>query len=1375
MGPRGLIPAAESALSSGYQSPVYRESSASYPPFSNMHQQFNPNTLQMQLQELQMQLHLQSSNGQASQLQQPRISGLGTATSMVMMPTSTAGLTGGSVQAHVLLVLNEPSLGAIFRQTLSQAPVPCVLYLASTLDLWTVVEQLKKTTGRISGPDIVFFQPEVLMANPGTVLRLKQLCGAGCAAVVLQGSEPIARALQADDFLAGPTPAHPLRKEDLALMIIKWRNRQQQVSGSNSNIPSELSAGGASANSAIGAAAAKAFSSMPTTGLSARSSSGGATTAVPSGALSPKSLQISQLQALQAQLQALQQAKQEQKARGGVVTLAAHRSSNEIEPVEPSAVAAAAVRAALPHRPPPLRLASAGVPPTDAYPDVERNLARSSTPVLNGNTSIRGVGVGVADVSELVAQVAELRRKLGDKSRTASMRSPTGSTTGGMALSPTSSLSGNFASGRTVSGALAGALNSGGSEMGSTGGGAAMRPLSQQLAPPFTELQLQLQSLHTKEKTLQKTMAAGGSGNGGGPGNSNGTGSMTQQVMSGSSTVGAAIMAGLGASQGLLASSSNHSRQVPLQSFGSLERPSVEPAVMTATSVVAGPSPPLLATPLPTSQFASLQLQQQLLQLQQLQLQLQQQQRLGMAAPPAITLEALQPGSRLLNTSPTGSLTSNLGSPLPSPGNTAGTLQGHVSNTGSDSGSVSRSNSFVAAGGTRYRPPRQRSPSPLGSAGGIASGHISDTYPGPGASRFASPQFRSGSGSGAGGAAASGASRRGAGTGSGHTSDSGTSPDLGSSARESVRGGSTALARKSGDDAIAAALNAASGEADGSPGPDSSVGSPASAAVPSSAAEVPNTLADALRGLEGVGDGGSSTDGRSLMDASFVLEDSAGGGRGSISGGAASSIDLQPSPSTPATPSSPPLLDAQQRQPQPQPQTQPQPRSNLGGTRLGSHRLSSSKIQVEPSEDDDQPLRASAARQPFQMAGAAAPVLAAASTTSGIGSRANVSGSEATPSATLAAGVATAEPTALRSGKPSDAAEKSAKPLGQPAASPTPLKVELVSAADLGSGAAPSKLQDSPVPSTGPRAAFQEEDSVRVESPDGSASQLHIQPSPPMPQQHALPSSNGRSGGSANNGGGNKMVAHQPAATQAARLVRLDSQCDERLPSIDGTQPITAAAAQGGCGSSTDDRIAAALSSSSRGRRQDSGRSAGSDTHRGEAVYAGGNSIGAVGDSPSTDTSVKVPSATGATTESQFQSPAQGSNLLDSVTTCQPNDGGSLVASIEGSITAGLPRTGSRGVTGPGQSGSGISTPQLVSSASRGRSGPANGYTDDIFPLLQLHERREVFSPSTLIGGDQQLQLQPPTRPGTPMARRAARILLCSHPIVITREDFLPF
>ncbi|GLI60968.1 hypothetical protein VaNZ11_003221, partial [Volvox africanus] len=334
MGPRGLILAEESGLSSGYQSPVYRESSASYPPLSSMHQQVNPNMLQMQLQELQMQLHLQSSNGQAAKLQQPRISGLGTATSMDMMPTSTAGLTGGSVQAHVLLVLTEPSLGAIFRQTLSQAPVPCVLYLASTLDLWTVVEQLKKTTGRTSGPDIVFFQPEVLMANPGTVLRLKQLCGAGCAAVVLQGSEPIARALQADDFLAGPTPAHPLRKEDLALMIIKWRSRQQ-VSGSNSNIPSELSAGGASANGAIGATATNSFNAMPVTGLSARSSSGGATTAVPSGTLSPKSLQISQLQALQAQLQALQQAKQEQKARGGVITVAAHRSSNEIEPVEP--------------------------------------------------------------------------------------------------------------------------------------------------------------------------------------------------------------------------------------------------------------------------------------------------------------------------------------------------------------------------------------------------------------------------------------------------------------------------------------------------------------------------------------------------------------------------------------------------------------------------------------------------------------------------------------------------------------------------------------------------------------------------------------------------------------------------------------------------------------------------------------------------------------------------------------------------------------------------------------------------------------------------------------------------------------------------------
>ncbi|GIL81485.1 hypothetical protein Vretimale_1012 [Volvox reticuliferus] len=1222
------------------------------------------------------------------------------------------------------------------------------------------------------------------MANPGTVLRLKQMCGAGCAAVVLQGSEPIARALQADDFLAGPTPAHPLRKEDLALMILKWRSRQQ-VSGSSSNIPSDLSAGGALPNSAPGTTATNAFNAMPVTGLSARSPSGGAAAAVPSGALSPKSLQISQLQTLQAQLQALQQAKQEQKARGGVVTAAAQRSSNEIEPVGPPGPAAAAVTSAAVHvspsrRPPPLRLASAGVPPTDAYPDVERNLARSSTPVLNGNTSIGGVGIGVTDVNELVAQVAELRRKLGDKSRTASMRSPTGSVTGGMALSPTSSLSGNFASGRTASGALAGALNSGGSEMGNAGGGATARSLSQQLAlPPFTDLNLQLQSLQTKQKALQKMVAGGGSGHGGGPGNNNGAGGMAQQFSSGSSTAVAAMASGLGASQGVIASSSNNNRQPPLQSFGSVARPSVEPAAMAVPTVAAGPSPPRLASLPPASQLASLQLQQQLLQLQQLQLQLQQQQRLamaasgglGMAAAPTLTLEALQPGSRLLSTSPTGSLTSNLGSPLPSPGNAPGTLQAHVSNTGSDSGSVSRSNSFVAAGGTRYRPPRQRSPSPLGSTSGVAAGHISDTYPGPGASRFASPQFRSGSGSGAAGAAASGAGRRGAGTGSGHTSDSGASPDLRHSARERVSGGSKALARKSGDDAIAAALNAASGEADA--GPDSSVGSPASVAIPSSAgtaaAELPNTLADAVRGLEGAGDGGSSTDGRSLMDASFVLEGSAGGGRGSISGGAASSIDLQPSPSTPATPPSPALPDAQQRQPQ----SQPQPRSNLGGTRLGSHRISSSRIQGEPSEDDDQSLRASATRQPLQVAGVGAPVLRPASITSGVGGRTNVPSNEATPPVTSTAGAVAAETTAKRPEKPSDAAEKSVQPLVQPAASTTPQTVELISAAGSGSGSAHPQLQDSPSAPSGPRAAFPEEDSVRVESPDSSAAQLHIEPSPPMPQQHALSSSKGSARGSAFSGGGKNMDAHPPAATQAARLARSDSQCDDRLPSIDGTQPITAAAIRGGGESSADGHAAAALSSL--GRRQGSNRSAGSDSHRGEAACASGKSIHVISDRPSTDASAKVPSATGTTSQSQFQPPIQSSNPVGSMATCQSNDGGSLVASIEGSITAGLPRTGSRGATGSGQFGPGMSTPQLVSSVSRGRSGPATGYTDDIFPLLQTHERREVFSPAPLTGGDPQQQLQPPARPGTPPARRAARILLCSHPIVITREDFLPF
>jgi hypothetical protein len=48
---------------------------------------------------------------------------------------------------------------------------------------------------------MVFFQPEVLMANPGLAPRLKQMCGGACPMVVLQGNEPIARALQADDYL----------------------------------------------------------------------------------------------------------------------------------------------------------------------------------------------------------------------------------------------------------------------------------------------------------------------------------------------------------------------------------------------------------------------------------------------------------------------------------------------------------------------------------------------------------------------------------------------------------------------------------------------------------------------------------------------------------------------------------------------------------------------------------------------------------------------------------------------------------------------------------------------------------------------------------------------------------------------------------------------------------------------------------------------------------------------------------------------------------------------------------------------------------------------------------------------------------------------
>ncbi|GLC38196.1 hypothetical protein PLESTM_000697300 [Pleodorina starrii] len=1459
MRPRGLLTLVEESTPSSGTSPVVREASSSYPPLNSMQQSANSSTLQMQLQAMQMQLQLQSANNPS--LQQPRTSGFGNAPSMTMVQTRSSDQPpGGPMPTHVLLVCAEPTLGAIFRQALSQAPVLSVLHLATTLDLWAVVEQIKKATGRLSGPDIVFFQPDMLMANPGTVLRLKQMCGAACPAVVLQGSEPIARALQADDFLPGPTPVAPLRKEDLSLMILKWRSRQQaSVSGSI------LSGGGASLGSGSGglAAAAAAATAQPQPTLAA--------TPVWAGSASspPKVPQMSQLQALQAQLQALQQAKQEQEQQQQLQKARGSSAGNEIQPVGTGL----GVRASPPRRPPPLRLASAGVPSSDTYPEADRALARSSTPVsgvggmMAHGTRGSGSGVVAADVSELVAQVAELRRKLGDKSRTASMRSPTGSLSGsvggGAGFAPTGGMG---VVGAGSNGGLAAASLAG----GGAGMTAAVPPLRQQLPlPPLpspeVQLQLQLQSLQQRQQALLQKMAA----NGGGAG--------TDGIAPG---VGSAPAAALAAD-----SATNRTRRVgmpTMQSFGSMARP----AGQLAAAAAASPPPAAAAPPSPTattpaSQLANLQLQQQLMQLQQLQLQLQQQQQrlaattmggLGAAAATspasALGLDSL-PGGRQSNTSPTGSLGS--GSPLPSPAGAA------ASATGSD-GVVSRSNSFVAAGGSRYRPPRQRSPSPLG---GAAAGHISDTYPGPGTSRFASPQFRSGSGSGSGPAAAAGSgsgagagSRRG--PGSGHTSDSGASPDLGASIRDSMRSSSTAVARKSGDDAIAAALSAASGEAaDAGAG---SVSAPRDgAAAPTGA---PGVLADALRSLEAAGDGGgSSTDGRSLMDASFALEDSGGGGRGSISGGAASSIDLQPNPAKNAVggaatagPPRPPASSSSERQqrPQQQQQQQQQQHSNLGGTALGSHRVSASTVQTDPTDEDDQPLKVSAARQPGPAAASPEPAAApAAAAAAAPGSLTNSPRKETRPAAVAAATQAGSPGKAVRAAldkavqvqpPPPPEAPTPQKPAAPSSPPPPPQQQqqpqqELPAAAAIGPKVAGSgsgsRTQGFP-PARDTR--FTSEDGVvRMGSPDRIA---HM----PPPQQQPQPQRRGSNGGGrGSDGGAAAAAAAEPTGAPPPRPVQSDSQRRERLPSVDGTQSPTAAVTRDGgaaAGSSLRRQVSSARQAASDDRRAGSGGGAapassldGSKAVSADATFGGELSNSS---SPSTDASSKSVSgaayAVAASADSKYQRTASG-GTAGTPAVHHPNDGGgSLVASIEGSITAGLPRIASRGATGgrsPGGAtggGPGIPEPQqqqqqmqqqvqqqvqqmqqqvqqmqhqmqqqmqqqmqaqmqaqmqtqqqqMQTSSSRGWAGAAvagagpapydfgppvpgsasagGGYSEDIFAALQ-GSGREVSSPAPL----QLPRASTPPRSSTPPARRAARILMCSHPIVITREDFLPF
>lgn len=84
----------EDTLSSGYNSPVYRESSASYPPLHTMHQPINRDTIHIQLQGVQKQLQLQAK-GLASQVQQPQISGLGVIEPLIETASSNMALTSG--------------------------------------------------------------------------------------------------------------------------------------------------------------------------------------------------------------------------------------------------------------------------------------------------------------------------------------------------------------------------------------------------------------------------------------------------------------------------------------------------------------------------------------------------------------------------------------------------------------------------------------------------------------------------------------------------------------------------------------------------------------------------------------------------------------------------------------------------------------------------------------------------------------------------------------------------------------------------------------------------------------------------------------------------------------------------------------------------------------------------------------------------------------------------------------------------------------------------------------------------------------------------------------------------------------------------------
>ncbi|KXZ46736.1 hypothetical protein GPECTOR_41g701 [Gonium pectorale] len=1195
------------------------------------------------------------------------------------------------------------------------------------------MEQHHQVAGRPQGPDLAFFQPEALMASPDTAPRLRAACPAGCGVVVLQGTEPIARALNADDFLSGPTPSHPLRKEELALVLLRWRSRQQ--SGSTSSTASSvLSAGSASAvtlqsgmGPAQGAGGMAGLGGLAAFATASNVSSPGGSGRI-SGVAGPNggggSPQLAQLQALQAQLQQLQQQSKQQvmvpslgaglghATNGSPGSRAAAPATprllgstggavgiSEIEPAGGAGTASGPAAGALalsPPRPPPLNLA--GIGGGTAAPESQPGSSRSPGGSGGGGAA---AGTAATGVNDLAAQVAELRRQLGEKGR-----SPSGGSDAAAAAaarrSPATSISGG--------GAALSPSNSGGISGGGMGAGMGMTAYSQPLPgfPMGQQQQWQQQQQAQMFAPFNGHKVSGG-GNappasrnpnqprimGGGAAPSNPAlrklglqnfGSMVRPVPGGAGP-------GTGGFPGL----ANLAPQAPAPGPVHLAAPSQAPA--PASQMQPQSQAPFATTSAGHSQPNSLllqqqQLQQQLLLLQQQQKQLldqtvakqQQQQKqqqrqpasesgsgpsspFGAAAP--MSLDSMLGAGQTSSGNGGGAAATGGGSGLPSPSAAGGAAiaagdsfrsingSGAVtpgSTSGGDSTGVSRSNSFVAAGGTRYRPPRQRLPSPLG-GNGASSGHVSDSYAGPGTSRFAASNYRLGSGSGAVGSG-------------GYDSDGAPSPDA--SGRGGRRSGgpppqqpSGLSTAKSGDDAIAAALASVSEDV----GPAAPAGAEAAGR---------GVLGEALGRMEAAaaaaGPDGMRSSTNSVLTASFALEDSGGrgsgsgrgsvsaSGRGSISGGGASSIDLQPSPRTASA-----VQDAPPLQPSPPPQPPPPRSPSKGRTAMASHRLSASAA-TNASDDDEAPLAMSAARRPQPSSAAAGPsdVARGPRGPSGDGAARGAGGGQSGGATHTASRLAAAADNRRYESDHSDRSQKSDK-AGAPPRPPRPPQQ-------------PSPPPQPPPPPPQPPAQRER----RSPDADGAASE----DSEDLPWWSPAPSV-----GDARGTGDDAQVL-------------MHSSSGSRMPTLDGSLPLAG----------EDDVVAAVAPRMAHSPPQAAtagpGPGPAAAPHR--ALDRSG-SRGSGGRLPSIDGAMPLPSA-GA-------SPSRSGGHPGGMRPVAEPSGGS-------------------GTTG------GAST------------GPV--YSEDVFMPLVAPGLGSV-SPVPL-----------PPRPSTPPARRKARILLSSHPIVITREDFLP-